>query len=331
MPSNQLTRRDVVASGGLLLTTALGGCARFPSTDSETTAQQLKLSISPVDGLLRDRYVVDLTETRPPWDEEAFNATVNGSTYTTQHHTPFFAREDDRPTYAERDGTYYRLDSLIVGEETVMHPLLRLYTVGRLDRLDDVPEHVSHSDLSQADRRAVQVAYFAARARGNVGGVPWGLVERDGYVYRDEEAIESSELLDGSGPSHVEHRDSIYEVAVSRETFHETEYRATADPVADSEAEIEQLLQAALLDARLTREELSSAERDILRRAIGDSYGESHPYSDAYASLLETFNHWAYLDGDIEKDAIESGLRRRHLRYDDRYFSYTLRFVETDL
>lgn len=330
MPSSQLTRRDVLTGGGLFLTATLGGCSQLPSSDSGASSRRLALSVSPLDGPLRDRYVVDLTETRPPWDEAAFDAAVNGSAYTTQYHTPFFARDDDHPTYAERDGTYYRLDSLLVGEETVTHPVLRLYTVGRLDGLDDVPEYVPHSELPEVDQRAVEIAHFAARARGNTGGVPWDLVERGGYVYRDEGAIAASELLDDSGVAHVEHRETIYEVAVAREPFHEPVYRAAVDPVADSESEIERILQAALLDARLTREQLSSGERDILIRAIDDSYGESYPYSEAYESLLKKLDYWAYIDGDIENDAIESKLQRRHLRYDDRYFSYTLRFVEMD-
>ncbi|QLG29484.1 hypothetical protein HUG10_11100 [Halorarum halophilum] len=286
------------------------------------------MSLSSLEGSLRERYVTDLSETRPPWDERAFDATLNGSTFTTQHRSPFPARGDDEPMYARRNGTYYHLDSHVVGEETVGHPVLRLYEVGDQDDPESVPDHVARSALPDVDRRAIRIAHFAARARGNVGGVPWDLVERDGYVYRDEEAIAASDLLDESGPSHVEHRGTIYEVEVTEETFHEAIYRADVDPVAESEAELETILRASLLDARIDRDDLSLGERDVLRRAMNDSYRESHPFSDAFRSVLKRLNRWPYLDGNVEKDAgVESGRQRRFLLYGDRYFQFTLWFA----
>ncbi|WP_082677641.1 hypothetical protein [Haloferax sp. Q22] len=327
MPSETTTRRRLLATGGALLTATFSGCSQL-RPESETDARQLVLSLSPLDGPLRERYVVDLTETRPPWDETAFNITLDGEEYTTQHHTPFLARGDDTPTYARRNGTYYHLDSLVVGEETVTHPVLRLFEVGRPDELETVPDHVTHSSLPEADQRAVRIAYFAARARGNAGGVPRGLVQRDGYVYRDDDAAGASDLLEEAGPSHVEYRDAVYEVEVTRETFHEAVYRADVDPVADSASEVETVLRASLLDARVTRADLSQAEREILREATVESYRESYPYSTAFASLLKRLGHWSYLDGNVEKDAgVETGSERRFLLYDERYFTYGLRFT----
>ncbi len=286
------------------------------------------LSLSEQEGSLRDRYVADLTETRPPWDEEAFDATLDGTTYTTRHHTPFRTRGEEEPTYAQRNGTYYRLDSQIVDEKTVEHPLLRLYNV------EDEPEGaevVSHSSLTQVDKRAVQIARFAARARDNSGGVPWGLVERDGYVYRSPDAIETSDLLDESGASYVEHRDTVYEVRITRELFHEAVYRADIDRVAESDSQMETILRAAVLDSRISRAELSENERGILQEAMWESYSEQHPYSEAYSGVLKKLDQWAYLDGNIERDGrIESGLQQRYLLYDDRYFSYTLRFLSEE-
>ncbi|RDZ62187.1 hypothetical protein C5B90_17700 [Haloferax sp. Atlit-12N] len=327
MPSETITRRRLVAAGSALLTTAISGCSQLRPA-SDTDARQLVLSLSPLDGPLRERYVVDLTETRPPWDEAAFNTTLDGEEYTTQHHTPFVARGDDTPTYARRNGTYYHLDSLVVGEETVTRPVLRLFEVGRPDELETVPDHVTHSSLPEVDQQAVQVAYFAARARGNTGGVPRGLVQRDGYVYRTDDTEVASDLLEEAGPSHVEYRDAVYEVEVTRETFHEAVYRADVEPVAESASEVETVLRASLLDARVTQENLSQAEREILRQATSESYGESHPYSAAFASLLKKLGHWTYLDGNVEKDAgVETDSGRRFLLYDERYFTYGLRFA----
>ena len=328
MPSRKLTRRKLLTFGGLATVATLSGCSQPYQFGNNKSSDYLVISLSQLDSTLRDRYVADLTETRPPWDEEAFNATLNGTAYTTQHHPPFFTRGEDDPTYAQRNGTYYHLDSQITDEKTVEHPILRLYEV---EDETDASEVVPHSSLEQVDKQAVQIAWFAARARGNKGGVPWELAERDGYVFRDPNAIETSDLLDESGPSYVEHRDTVYEVQITRETFHEAVYQPDVDPVADSDSQMETILRAAVLDSRISRDELSEEERSLLREAIWDSYSEQHPYSDAYEGVLKKLDQWAYLDGDIEKDGrIESGLRQRYLLYDDRYFSYTLRFMSEE-
>lgn len=323
MPSAHPTRRQVIAAGGVSVSALIGGCTDLLGRRDERSATTLRLSLSAMDGPLRERYVEDLEATRPPWDEEAFAAALNGTAYTTRHHTPFLARGDDEPTYALHDDTYYHLDSVVVGEETVTRPLLRLYEVGRVDSLSDPPEYVSKSSLPQPDKQAVQTAYFAARARENVGGVPWGLVERDGYVYRDDEAVAVSSLLADDGPAHVEVRDTVYEVSVTRERFHEAIYRPDVDPVAGSPAEMESILRAALLQSRLSRDDLSDQERTILRDAMGDGYSEQFPFSDPYEALLRKLDHWAYLDGNIEKDAIEDDTAHV-LLYNDRYYEYLL-------
>ena len=325
MPSSETSRRRLLTVGGLFMTATLGGCSQTPPFVSDDSTRQLALSLSPLDGSLRDQFVVNPAETPPPWDEVAFNATLNGTTSTTRHR-PFPARRGNEQTYARRNGTYYHLDSHVVDEETVTHPVLRLYEVGDPESFERNPG--SPSSLPEVDRRAIQIAYFAARARGNGGGVPWGLVERDGYVFRDDEAIMTSELLDESGPSYVEYRQTIYEVSVTRETFHEAIYRPDVDPVADSETAMETILRAQLLDARLAREDLSSAEQDVLRQAMGDTYRESHPYSTAFESVLKQLDKWPYLDGNVQKDAgVELDVPFGYLLYDDRYFRYTLQFV----
>lgn len=328
MPSTQLTRRRFLQASSVLGATALGGCSRLQSTD-RTTERALRLSLSEMGGTLRERYVVDLEETPVPWDEMAFDAALNGSSFTTQGHSPFVA-SDDEPRYARHDGSYYHLDSVVVGKRVLTHPVLRLETVGRPSELDSVPEHVSVSDLPEGDRGAVQVAYMAARARNNAGGAPWGLVERDGYVYRNETAIAESQLLGGDGPTHVEYRGTIYEVAVTRERFHEAVYRPDVEAVAETESDIEAILQAQLVEAYLDPDDLSEAEREIVRTARQESYSESHPYSPAYESLLKRLEKWPYLDGDIEKDAgVETNPRRPFIEYGEEYLRYQLVFETT--
>ncbi|WP_435185401.1 hypothetical protein [Halobellus sp. EA9] len=166
---------------------------------------------------------------------------------------------------------------------------------------------------------------MATRARGNPGGAPWGLVERGGFVYRGTDRIESSELL-ADEPAYVTYRDRRYAVEISRETFYEPIYRAVAEPVADSPAEMEAILRARFVDARFDRADLSAGARDVVDAARRDAYEESHPYSAAYRELLRAMHKRAYLDGNIRKDAGVDDEGRTLLRYDGVNYDYRLAF-----
>jgi hypothetical protein len=329
MPSNA-SRRTILAACTAIATSTVGGCLEALTGRSESdSSRKLTLRLSHRDGSLRERHVVDLDETRIPWDEAAFAAALDGESYTTTTRKPFFA--SDRPKYVKHDGTYYELGSVVVNEATHVHPVLRLETVGRTSEMNSVPDHVSRSELPEEDRQAVHVAYMAARARGNEGGVPWGLVERGGYVYRNEDAVENSRLLGDSGPSHVEYRDRIYAVEVTREEFREPVYRATVEPVAENETAVETILRARLVDAYVDRGDLSAEAQSVLRKARRDGgYAESHPYSAPFETVLRELDRRAYLDGNVESDAGVAPNERRLVRYDGRYFDYRLEFGEAD-
>lgn len=166
---------------------------------------------------------------------------------------------------------------------------------------------------------------MAARARGNQGGVPWGLVQRGGSVYRETDAASESSLLGESGPTHVSYRRHIYRVETTTETFHEAVYRPDIEPVADTEAELEQVLQAQLLDSRLDPDTLSDDERTIIREARGDGYEASYPYPEALNSLLRKLDQRAYIDGNISKDGRRPQPSTDYpLKYGETYFEYRL-------
>jgi hypothetical protein len=173
---------------------------------------------------------------------------------------------------------------------------------------------------------------MAARARDNIGGAPWGIVQRGGYVFRDEAAVAASELLSEDGPTRVTYRETVYEVDVTEERFHEPVYRATVEPVADSPERLEAILRARFVDARFDREELSTDARDVLREAetADGGYAETHPYSAAYEAVLRALHARAYIDGNIEKDAGGRHEGWSTIRYDGTYFEYTLRFRSSD-
>jgi len=331
--TEKLSKRQFLKTAAAAGTAALAGCGSISS--DRAPERELTLSLSREDGTLRESHVVDLEADDVPWEQAAFETARNGERYTTQYHRPFYSNPDD-PVYVLSEGTYYQCDSVTVDEVTTTHPVLRLYAADdtsapeteRATATDSVPA----DGLPEGDRRAVHIAHMGARARDNGGGAPWGLVQRGGYVFRSEDAVAASELLAADGPAQVTYRDTVYDVEVTEETFHEPVYRATVEPVADSPEQIEAILRATFVDAQFSSDDLSDEAQDILREAeSGDGgYAETHPYSSEYEEVLRALHARAYIDGNIEKDAGGRHDGRRMLRYDETYFDYGLRFRSTD-
>mgnify|MGYP006277196025 CR=1 FL=1 len=324
MDDPPLSRRRLLAGGALGTLAVTAGCLDASELSGQQNGERrLVLTLTDQDDQLRDQFVDDLEETRSPHDEEAFRTTLDGGTYTSEFFKPFWASPDD-PVYTRHEGTYYRLGSVVVDEATATYPVLRLYErEGTPD--SDTP---AADELPTVDQRAIQVAHFVARARGNQGGVPWDAVERGGFVYRREDSREASALLADDGPARVRFRETAYDVDVSREQFHDPVYRATVTPVAEDPERMERIVRAQFVNARIDREELSTDTQEVLRQATASEYSESHPYSGAYRTVLRELDERAYLDGDIESDAGVEPDRPPMVRYGDRYYRYRLRFRE---
>jgi len=318
------SRRRFLAAVGALGAATLAGCGSVSGDGA--SSRELLLSLSREDGPLRETHVVELPEDEGdvPWDAAAFEAARDGEDYRTELREPFFSNPED-PVYVLQGGTYYRCGSVVVDEVTVTRPVLRLYEVDSRTATP-VADPVDASTLSRVDQRAVRVAHMAARARGNEGGVPWGLVQRGGAVL----PAEDSTFLTADAPDQVSYRETVYAVAVAEETFRGPVYRATVEPVAESPGRMEAVLRATLVDAHVSRENLSREARDVLREAEIEGYAESHPYSRAYRDVLRAIHARAYIDGNIEKDARGRHDGRRMLRYDGSYFDYTLRFRSSE-
>ena len=346
MSDSKPSRRRVLAGGLVAAAGAVAGCldgsvTGGPGSD-DADGRVLALTLGDAGDTLRDDAVVDPAEAGPGWDEAAFAAARNGEKYTTQYRRPFPSPAGD-PTYARHEGTYYRLDSVVVDEAEETRPVLRLFEAGESDSdageepepvdgsgASDGTDDVENETLPEADHRAVEIAHLSARARGNSGGVPIGLVERGGYVYRDAEAIDASELLAADGPDRVAYRDVRYRVEVTRERFYEPVYRAIAEPVAESPERMEAILRAHTVGARIDRDDLSDDGKRVIDAARHGGYEESYPYSEGYAEVLRALHERPYLDGNVRKDAgwRESGETR--IRYEDRYYDYRLRFGPAD-
>jgi hypothetical protein len=159
--------------------------------------------------------------------------------------------------------------------------------------------------------------------------VPWGLVQRGGFVFRGDADAAESRLVGDDAPSHVIYRATVYAVDVSRERFYEPVHRATVEPVAESPERMEAILRATFADARLSGGGLSGEARSLLRDAGGgEGYEEAHPYSAPYRTILTDLHARAYLDGNVEKDAHVENPGVGMVRYDGAYYRYRLRFLD---
>lgn len=327
MNNSTLSRRQLLAGGLATGLTAAAGCLDLGGETGRDAAETaLRLSLRRVDGPLRDRYVHTLDDHTDSWDDQALDPALTDTEYTTQHRKPFFASPDD-PAYVLHEGTYYQLGSVIVDEVVETHPVLRL--VEAAEATDTAVDGSDEGDLPEADQRAVQIAQMAARARGNEGGVPWGLVQRGGYVYRSETARTESDLLTEDGPAHVTFRGTTYEAKITSEQFHEAVYRPTADPVTEDAEQMEAILKATFVGPRISTATLSSAAQQLITEATTEAYSEPHPFSDAYAELLQALNKHAYIDGNIQKDGGVRTNQREMIQYDDAYYEYFLRFTDS--
>lgn len=331
------------STAGCLGDRPLGGSDDGGSDDDDRV---LTLTLADEGETLREGRVTDPTETDPRWDETAFGAVREGEPYTTQYRKPFFSTPDD-PTYAVHEGTYYRLGSVVVDEAETTRPVLRLFdgdgsggpekaggtdgTNGSTDDpAGDAADVVDADTLPAGDQRAVEIAHLAARARGNEGGVPNGLVQRGGYVYRDEAAVSASTLLEADGSERIRFRDTVYRIETARERFYEPVYRATGEPVAESSARMEAILRATLVGARLSPDGLSDDAREVLEETRYEEYAESHPFSTAYEEVLRELHERPFIDGNVTKDAFAGDRGRGLVRYGDRYYDYRLRFGSGD-
>ena len=322
MHDRSLSRRRLLASGVAAGLAASAGCLGSGTGPlGEDAGTELTLSLTRLDGSLRDRYVYEYEDPDDNWDTQALRAALHDEQYTTQLRKPFFARPAD-PAYVVHGGTYYQLGSVVVDEVAETYPVLRLFEAD--DPAANPVDGGDDGDLPESDHRAVHIAHMAARARGTEGGYPSGLVQRGGYAYRSEAARDASDLLAEDGPDSVTYRGTTYDVEVTHEQFHEPRYRPTAEPVADGPDRMEAVLRATLVGARVRENDLSSDARRIVTDADADRYRETHPFSDAYEELLRAIDERPYIDGNIQKDAgVEDG--NELFRYGDTYYRYYLR------
>ncbi|WP_436925819.1 hypothetical protein [Halosimplex amylolyticum] len=314
MPSR--SRRAFLAAAGVAGAGALAGCAGVDALSGDAKLTYT-LNADRLDASLAELALWEPPEEPRPWTAdyaETVDAAVAGERPTTHGYPPVPDGE-----YVERDGTYYRLSVVTTDLKRIERPVLTLEWVGKLDDLDDPPERVRLPALTRIDRRAVKIAYVAARHRQMGGTAPGDVVEEGGYVYRRGYEGPHSALAPDPIHDYVEFSGAVLAVSVEGRELAEPAYTGVAIPVADSEAQFERALDGDTVDARLEPEALSDDQRLMLYR---DQYEETTPLSDDYRALLTDLGLGDRLDAPAE-DApeAENGLR---LALGEEYYRYGL-------
>lgn len=310
------SRRRFIAATSAASASLLAGCNSVspssPPPRVELTAEQQSA----------DRFASVWDPSTPIADRtrEAIDAAVAGDRYVTVGYSPL---PEDR--YVERDGTYYRTDSVHVGRETRERYVLRLERVGDSDD-SDTPEATSIDALPDPDRSAARLAYLAARAApdepgGEWGGAPWETIEHGGAVYRRTDP-EDSELIPEPDHEYVEvELGMVLRVGVSRERITDPVMRAVVVPVAESEAEFTEAVLAAELTTTFYSDQLSSEAVSVLDELTGRTeYAESAPVSAGYARVLQRLDLGDATTLPTDGDEDLPPYRRRTFEYGGSYF-----------
>ena len=297
---------------------ALAGCQSVPGGDAQTPTYALDLD--EVGQSLAQHMLWKPPEGDAPWNRvgrDAWRTATGGGDYVTYGFAPVNDGE-----YTVRDGTYYQLRTTVTGQRSMERPVLRLDWVGRIDELADPPEAVDYGSLPPLDRRAVEAAFFAARARETGGGASWKFTERGGYVYRLLD-VGRSRLVPDPAHEFVAFEGVVLRVKTTTETVPEAEYVTTAREVADSRTAFAEVVDAALVDARIQSAELSQEARAVMAEAAGPgAYRETVPLSNEFEEVLRALELQGYLSTTTaECPTGESG---RYLAFDGQYYTYAL-------
>lgn len=309
------SRRTFLAATGAASTSLLAGCDALsppPTARVELTADQQSAA--------EFAHVWEPSGPRATEMRDAIDAAVAGERYVTVGYPPIPA-----DNYVERDGTYYRTDTVPVGRETNQRYVLRLEQVGDSES-ENTPDATSIDALPEADRSAVRRAYFAARAApdepgGEWGGAPWDTIEYGGAVYRRTDPADS-ELIPEPEHRYVELEIGlVYEVSVSRERLTEPVVRADVTPIADTETGFTEAVLAAELTTTFRSANLSNDAVAVLNDLTEQlEYAESAPVSAGYARILQRLDLGEATTLPTEGDEHLPAAGRRSFEYDGDYF-----------
>lgn len=278
-----VSRRDSLRLASTALVAALAGCSSGV-LDAEDAQPTHTLDVEPI-----DEKPVEYALYEPPTGDlfggparAALDAILPSGRYRTYGYQSL-----SEGNYVDHDGSYYRTEQFVTGQQTLTRPVVRVEAVDE-DALPD--DAVSVDTLDQPSARPLKILHSDAVTDGESGAA--NLLRDDGYVMTRPAERESRLVtgdLDGRVATMTDSGAWAHRIHVSRESLTLKQHTVLAIEVADSRAAFRDVVLGSRIDADLGNERLSGDGRDLLDQAISrDAYRETGDLSEAFQILLES-------------------------------------------
>lgn len=307
--TDPLSRRRVLQLTGTVPLVTLTGCTSsvFGSSGNqpEYTLNIDTIEASPVEHALYEPSDDDLFG-QPA--QTALEEILPTGRYTTYGYTPL---PDD--AYAEHDGTYYQMETVVTGRKDVKRTVVQVSPVKEENIPDDA---ILIDSLKRPSARVLKILHAYTRSDGKTSTAD--LLHGDAYVLRrptERNSRLATGDLNGRVVTMTESGVWAYRVHVTQDVITEPAYTAMAIPIAESREAFREVVFGSRIDSELSPENVSQKAQRILEEAIEKGqYAETVPLSTGFETILDLLN---------VNDSDSQVVNGRLLWYDDGYYRYS--------
>ena len=209
-------------------------------------------------------------------------------------------------TYVVSNGTYYLINRVETGSESVERPVLRAH---RVNSSDIVGEAVPLDSYSDGDYRPVRrTVIFAFRGHPN------------GYVFHSPPE-DTSQLRPDPAYEYVEYQDEFFRLTLTEKVVDADRYEYSITELAAGSQEFEAYIRRKRNITRISPRELPPETRDVFDQIIQrDEYDAWSPFSDAEQDVLDRL--------DVTQKGI--GTDKRTIAYNGSYYEIIVRWSHGD-
>ena len=329
---------QIVGSAGLM--TATAGCSGPGSLD-ELSLIAGELSVDTIQGLQQHEYYrenpvkipattrVDFTEdTKSQYVAELFETgSVTAQQWPLVHRSQWGTTTVPRPTFLERDGTYYQVS---IADEQQLERERWHFAVERVEETppDDATVVETPVNGSSQDKRIIEAAMSAVYAGADdFLGEP-EFEDLQAVQYHQELDAEASELIPSPPFDYIKHQysEEYYRPVTEHRVVSVPVWTYTISEVGSTQAEMIDHAKSEIVTHDLT-DGLTGAAQNVVEDAISEEdprrYGESAPPSDALEEVLTRLDIAADLQ-PIDAYSERVDFKDVVATYDDSTYSFGL-------
>lgn len=284
---------------GVAALASLTGCFGSREGSSSFTARSQRLS----EGNVTEAFAAQPADFSASQSALVDEVVSNGTAVRFGNHRsePF---EDG--TYVVSNGTYYLINRVTAGRETVERDVLRAQ---RVNASDVAGEAVSLDSFPDGDHRPVRrTVVFAFR------GQP------DGYVFHSP-PDDTSTLRPDLEHEFVEYQNELFRLSVTNESVEADRHEYSATEIAAGPQEFETYVNTRRNVTRISPAELPPETRAVFDRILQEEEYEAWTqFSEAEQDVLDRL--------DVSQKGI--GTDKREIQYNGSYYEITVRWAHGD-